>query len=1127
MTEEEALEKLKEISGYVSTGDYYSDAVYSETVGEIVKEHPELANQVLNAVKFTIQSDKNDSASLSSAYYALEEIVKNKSDLAEQVFDTFKVTLQSEKNSNYSLSSAYEALRKIVKSKPDLAEQVLDTVTVALQSDTNNYYSLSPAYYALEEIVKNKPDLAEQVFDTFKVALQSDKNSRYSLLDAYRILGGIATSNPDLAEQAFDTFKVTLQSEENDRYFLIDASDALSEMVKGKPELAEKVLNTINFAVQSDNRHSLTETYETFCAIVKSSPDLAEQVFDAVKVTLQSDKNGGYSLKSAYGALSEIVKSKPDLAEQVFDTVKIALQSDENDSSAISSAYVTLDDIIKNKPDLTEQVLDALKLSLQSDKNDEYSLSFAYDILGEIAKSKSELAEQVFDTVKFAVQSDKNDKASLSSAYEALGEIAKSRPELAEQMSDTVKVVGKLKRLTEEELNFVLRNMNFEQMAEEGKLSVCQKCLNVMIGQMDKENGGDGSLGKNRAEFPNSQLYKNNTDWLIPSAYAAAEVFGAYLPNYLKKMESVGVSVHDAVYFLPYGLNKEDSRSLGEFLQEKTIYVDNQKQKHVRPSSELGTIAKNWSDLKQDERKLPYTDVLKICQSKKYAGQKYAGFAVEAANAGIGESQYKELEAFYEASLKTPCPFDTTKEFKCGNLTGRFLPRDDPRTGFFGEHTNCCQHFGGVGGACAKSSMIDAWSQLFVIEKDDGKGGKRIVAGSWMWENEVSTDGKTYKCACADNIEAIGDYCKNPAVNSIYEAMADYLTKENGYRKVTAGVGYQDAAIDKYQETTSVPLPKIYGGAYSDAKTQVLISENKKAPAVDTKQESLRFIRKACRDDFKQMQKVADECFPDGDQALQIPEDDFNGFVLVDKYKGVQGYVLYDKEEKHIYDMAVMPEYRTDKNASSSKLLGEMIKEVKRLGGEWSAEARENTSLRFLKAWSARGLCALNIGEVDHVMDDGTKVYSVTFTPQRSEPKVVNKEQNSPNMQNEANNQSNSFSAEDKVKKAFELSGRGGAKPAHAISADEKAVMPEQGVQNNNANASQVKTEPQTSSAGKVADVPEKGKFFHKLRMGINTILRKKEQDGLSVQPMSKTQTNIQQSNIVQRKISNDKGNGR
>ena len=422
--------------------------------------------------------------------------------------------------------------------------------------------------------------------------------------------------------------------------------------------------------------------------------------------------------------------------------------------------------------------------------------------------------------------------------------------------------------------------------------------------------------------------------------------------------------------------------------------------KIARPSSELEAIVNNWSHLSPDDRKCSYQEILGFSKSKKYRGQKYEEFSFEAANAGVSGTDYKKFEALYEASFKTPCPFDTTKEFRAGNLIGRFLPRDDPRIGFFGSHTNCCQRLGGVGDACARSSMIDAWSQLFVIEKEvDEK--RKIVAGSWMWENEVADkEGqvpskfsiwrnlirrkerpKTYKYVCADNIEAIGAYAKNPLINEIYENMAEYLVNDCGYRKVTVGCGHLDASVKQYKETDTIPLPDIYANGYTDAHHQRLLAQNENAPEVDTTQESLRFVRRACSDDLRQMRAVSKKCFPKGDQDLQEPKADFNGFVLVDKYKGVQGYVLYDKNERDIYDMAVMPDYREDKNGSSMKLLGEMIKEVKKLGGEWNCEARENTSLRFLKAMQKRGLCKLEIGKVDHVMSDGTKVYKTKFTP--------------------------------------------------------------------------------------------------------------------------------------------------
>ena len=46
--------------------------------------------------------------------------------LAEQVLDTLKTTLQSDKNDGDSLRSAYSTLGDIAKANPELAEQVFD-----------------------------------------------------------------------------------------------------------------------------------------------------------------------------------------------------------------------------------------------------------------------------------------------------------------------------------------------------------------------------------------------------------------------------------------------------------------------------------------------------------------------------------------------------------------------------------------------------------------------------------------------------------------------------------------------------------------------------------------------------------------------------------------------------------------------------------------------------------------------------------------------------------------------------------------------------------------------------------------------------------------------------------------
>lgn len=135
-------------------------------------------------------------------------------------------------------------------------------------------------------------------------------------------------------------------------------------------------------------------------------------------------------------------------------------------------------------------------------------------------------------------------------------------------------------------------------------------------------------------------------------------------------------------------------------------------------------IGKSWKKgqkKKIDIGKLKYHDVLSICKSVKYGDQRCDKFAVEAAKHGLPEAEYHECEDIYLAGLKVPEPFDSKKEFTEGKYTGRFLPREDVRTIFFGDYTDCCQHYGGAGHSCAVSTVIAPFSQLFVIEDDKGK----------------------------------------------------------------------------------------------------------------------------------------------------------------------------------------------------------------------------------------------------------------------------------------------------------------------------------------------------------------------------------------------------------------------
>ena len=49
---------------------------------------------------------------------------------------------------------------------------------------------------------------------------------------------------------------------------------------------------------------------------------------------------------------------------------------------------------------------------------------------------------------------------------------------------------------------------------------------------------------------------------------------------------------------------------------------------------------------------------------------------------------------------------------------------------------------------------------------------------------------------------------------------------------------------------------------------------------------------------------------------------------------------------------------------------------------------RDNTSLRYMKAMAGRGLVNLSVGEIDHEMSDGSKVYKVKFSAVTEENRV-------------------------------------------------------------------------------------------------------------------------------------------
>lgn len=503
-------------------------------------------------------------------------------------------------------------------------------------------------------------------------------------------------------------------------------------------------------------------------------------------------------------------------------------------------------------------------------------------------------------------------------------------------------------------------------------------------------------FAKNKDFLKIRESYQNNKNWIIPSAIKATQCLGKNFDRYMKKVSKYNIlqnkeyqkrlakgeenvpqpdliNIHDALYWLPERVQEKDQHLIMALIDKHLFYPDDQGKEKHRPLSEFEVIAQAWCGLTPEERKLGYKELAGVVKSKKYPYAKYNKFASEAARWGVPIDRYESYEKIYEQGLQVPELIDSSKRFACKNLVGRFLPRDDPRIGFFGKWTDCCQHFNGIGRQCAVSSVKDPFSQLFVVEKEDGS----IVAGSWVWESKIKRGDKYYKALCYDNIEAIGDYKSSQAVLDVYKSTLPYLAEQN-YATVTVGVGYQDANVDEFEYANHpIPMNKNYSG-YTDADTQKVMMYNPEATAVDYNEGDI-YIAGALAEDIPAMTDVCNDCFPEGDRELQVPDEDPQGLVLKDQGK-VVGYVIWSEKEHSIYDMAVLPQYRKDKNGSSFKLLNETVRRIKKIGGEWSAELRDETSLRYMKAMAGRGLVNLEIGDLDHEMSDGSKVYKVKFS---------------------------------------------------------------------------------------------------------------------------------------------------
>ena len=428
--------------------------------------------------------------------------------------------------------------------------------------------------------------------------------------------------------------------------------------------------------------------------------------------------------------------------------------------------------------------------------------------------------------------------------------------------------------------------------------------------------------------------YDSYPRWEHEAALSLVACFGKRWQEWLNKQASLDRSGHDACYWLP---KETPSRLKG---LEHTLFRNG-----TRDIGEMEIVAKNWPGLLEEERQLPWREMLAVCRTRKYVGQRHEGFALEAAHWGVAASKYSAIEQIYLDAQSVPEPFDSAQRWEVGGYVGRFLPRSDVRVGFFGNYTNCCQHFEGLGNSCAVSSVADIFAQLFVVERDD-----EILAGSWVWQTQHGG----FRSVCFDNVEAKGlSQRQHVVVADIYQEVAQSLCAE-GCRKVTIGTNLSNLDLGRWETTEPLPLPKGYvAGDYTDSEEQVLVAENPSAPAIAQGQQMV-WVRGALKADFKAAERIAAAVYPEGWDHVSYAGASSQGLMLMHEEAGVIGYATFDSQTRYIADLAVLPEQQHHSNVLLRALLERCSD-----GEWWSADCRASTSLRLLRLYARRGVITL------------------------------------------------------------------------------------------------------------------------------------------------------------------------
>lgn len=237
---------------------------------------------------------------------------------------------------------------------------------------------------------------------------------------------------------------------------------------------------------------------------------------------------------------------------------------------------------------------------------------------------------------------------------------------------------------------------------------------------------------------------------------------------------------------------------------------------------QLCLVTRHWKSFSSQQKKESKNSFEKAVYNATLNSLAYCSeqeeFAKEAAKwEGFEENQEAFDHAWWVFSQGVNTPNLYEGDF-CDLLTGYevvFHKREEVMIGFFGNYTNCCQHYLGVGKQCAYSTVVDSFSQLFTIKSSKGE----ILCGSWLWESKQGL--------CFDNIESKGlnDF-QALACQRIYVEAANQL-KNHFDKDVSVGQSLSKVTFLGYEEVL-YKVPNRYHQKWSTNYQRLAYTDSEK-----------------------------------------------------------------------------------------------------------------------------------------------------------------------------------------------------------------------------------------------------------------------------------------------------------